>query len=228
MEVNGLVKILLVDDRAENLYALEVILSNKNYLCVKAISGREALKILRREQDFAIILMDVQMPVMDGFETVELIRQIDNLKHVPIIFLTASMDNSVHIFKGYQSGAVDYMIKPLSPEILKAKVAVFVDLYQKTHELLVQKEQIGHLAAIVEFSDDAIVSESLEGTIKSWNKGAEKMFGYTAKQAVGNDISLIIPPEYFNDEKKILERIRNNEIIEQCETVRNKKSGEQF
>ena len=228
MAENSLVKILLVDDLAENLYALEVILSNENYLCVKASSGREALKILHREQGFAIILMDVQMPMMDGFETVELIRQIEKFKHIPIIFLTASMDNSVHIFKGYQSGAVDYMIKPLSPEILKAKVAVFVDLYKKTHELLVQKEQIGHLAAIVEFSDDAIISESLDGTIKSWNKGAEKMFGYTAKQAVGNHISLIIPPEYFNEEKKILERIRNNEIIEQWETVRNKKSGEQF
>lgn len=139
---SGLAKILLVDDRAENLFALEVILSNENYLCVKANSGREALKILQRQNDFAIILMDVQMPRMDGFETVELIRQIEKLKHVPIIFLTASMDTSVHIFKGYQAGAVDYMLKPLSPEILKAKVAVFVDLHKKTHELLAQKEQM--------------------------------------------------------------------------------------
>src|ERR1035437_7435917 len=113
MEENSLVKILLVDDRAENLFALEVILSNKNYLCVRANSGKEALEILNRDQDFVIILMDVQMPVMDGFETVELFRQIENLKYIPIIFLTASMDTSVHIFKGYQVGAVDYMIKPL-------------------------------------------------------------------------------------------------------------------
>lgn len=142
MKANNLVKILLVDDRAENLFALEVILSNENYLCVKASSGNEALKILLHQQDFAIILMDVQMPEMDGFETAELIRETEKLKHVPIIFLTASMDSSVHIFKGYQAGAVDYMIKPFSPEILKAKVAVFVELYKKNHELLVWAEQV--------------------------------------------------------------------------------------
>src|ERR1035437_10100444 len=92
MKANSPVKILMVDDRAENLFALEVTLSDENYLCVRASSGKETLEILNREQDFAIILMDVQMPMMDGFETVELIRQNEKLKHVPIIFLTASMD----------------------------------------------------------------------------------------------------------------------------------------
>jgi signal transduction histidine kinase len=150
MEENRLVKILMVDDWVENLFALEVILSDENYLCVRASSGNEALKILRNEQDFAIILMDVQMPEMDGFETVELIRQIENIKHIPIIFLTASMDNSVHIFKGYQAGAVDYMIKPFSPEILKAKVAVFIELHKKSQELIVQKEQIRKLNETLE------------------------------------------------------------------------------
>jgi len=138
---NSLIKILLVDDLPENLFAIELILSNKNYLCVKANSGNEALKILLHEQDFALILIDVQMPEMDGFETVELIRDIETLKHVPIIFLTASMDNSMHIYKGYQAGAVDYMIKPLNPELLKAKVAVFVDLYLKAHKLLVDNDE---------------------------------------------------------------------------------------
>jgi len=150
MKEKSLVKILMVDDRPENLFALEVILSNENYVCVKAGSGAEALRILRREQGFALILMDVQMPVMDGFETVELIRQIKKHKHVPIIFLTASMDTAVNIFKGYHAGAVDYMIKPLSPEILKAKVAVFVELFKKTHELVVQKEQIKKLNETLE------------------------------------------------------------------------------
>ncbi len=141
MKEKNLVKILLVDDLTENLFALELILADKNYFFVRANSGNEALKILLREQDFAIILMDVQMPEMDGFETVELIREIETVKHVPIIFLTASMDRSAYIFKGYQAGAVDYMIKPLIPEILKAKVAVFVELYLKTHELLIQNEE---------------------------------------------------------------------------------------
>ena len=135
------VNILLVDDLPENLFALELILCNDNYKCVKAHSGNEALKILLHDQDFAIILIDVQMPEMDGLETVELIREIETLKHVPVIFLTASMDNAIHIFKGYQAGAVDYMIKPIIPELLKAKVAIFVDLYTKIYELLVQNEE---------------------------------------------------------------------------------------
>jgi len=141
MKTNSLVKILLVDDLPENLFALELILADKNYFFVRANSGNEALKILLREDDFAIILMDVQMPEMDGFETVELIREIETLKYVPIIFLTASMDRSMYISKGYQAGAVDYMIKPLIPEILKAKVLVFAELYLKTNELLVQNEE---------------------------------------------------------------------------------------
>jgi len=141
MKEKNLVKILLVDDLTENLFALELILANDKYFFVRANSGNEALKILLRDQDFAIILMDVQMPEMDGFETVQLIRDLETLKHVPIIFLTASMDRSMYIFKGYQAGAVDYMVKPLIPEILKAKVAVFVELYLKTHELLLQNEE---------------------------------------------------------------------------------------
>ena len=141
MKVEEPVKILLVDDRQENLLALEVILANKNYELIKAISGKEALKILLNEQDFVLILMDALMPIMDGFETAEIIRQNEKLKRVPIIFLTAQMSTPDNIFKGYQAGAVDYMLKPLSSEILKAKVAVFVDLYRKNKELIVQKEE---------------------------------------------------------------------------------------
>jgi signal transduction histidine kinase len=145
MKESSLVKILMVDDWVENLFALEVILSDENYLCVRASSGKEAIDILNRDQDFSIILMDVQMPMMDGFETVELIRQNENLKRIPIIFLTASMDSSVQIFKGYLAGAVDYLIKPFSPAILRAKMAVFVDLFKKNHELLIQKEEMEQL-----------------------------------------------------------------------------------
>ncbi len=145
METNSPVKILMVDDRPENLLALEVILSNRNYLCVQAGSGLDALRILENETGFAIILMDVLMPGINGFETVELIRKMEDHKLVPVIFLTASMDAIMHVFKGYEVGAVDYMIKPLSPEILRAKVAVFADLYLKTQEILAQKEQVRSL-----------------------------------------------------------------------------------
>jgi len=135
------VKILIVDDKKENLLSLQVILANRGYEFVEAISGKDALRILLKSQDFAIILMDVQMPLMDGFETAELIRQSDKLKHVPIIFLTANMNTQDYIFKGYQAGAVDYMIKPLSAEILLAKVMVFVELYRKNHELQIKEEE---------------------------------------------------------------------------------------
>src|ERR1019366_2639984 len=214
MEANSPVKILLVDDRAENLYDLEVILSNENYLSVRANSGMEALEILRREQDFAIILMDVQMPTMDGFETVEQIRQIEALKHVPIIFLTASMDAAVHIFKGYEAGAVDYMIKPLSPEILRAKVAVFVDLYKKNHELLVQKEQMKRLSSdviaqklisnysrsLIEASRDPLVTINIEGKITDMNQATINITGIEREKLTGTNFF-----DYFTEPQKARE-----------------------
>ncbi|MFV5699697.1 response regulator [Flavobacterium sp. ZT3R17] len=211
MKINSPVKILLVDDLPENLFALEVILSNENYLCVKANSGNEALKILLHQQDFAIILIDVQMPMMDGFETVELIRQIEQLKHVPIIFLTASMDNSSQIYKGYQAGAVDYMIKPLLPEILKAKVAVFVDLYKKNQELLIQAEQLKKLntdlkaqkllskysLSLIEASHDPLFAISPEGKITDMNNASVKVTGISREKLIGTDFF-----DYFTEPQK--------------------------
>jgi light-regulated signal transduction histidine kinase (bacteriophytochrome) len=143
------VKILLVDDKKENLLSLQVILANQGYEFVEASSGKDALRILLKNQDFAIILMDVQMPLMDGFETAELIRQSDRLKNVPIIFLTANMNTTEYIFKGYQSGAVDYMIKPISAEILQAKVMVFAELYKKNRELRIKEEETNALNTII-------------------------------------------------------------------------------
>ncbi len=162
MEAHEPIKILLVDDRPENLHALKVILSDADYTCVKADSGLKAIEILQAEHDFAIILMDVQMPMMDGFEAVELIRKIDSVKHVPIIFLTASMDTSAHIFRGYKAGAVDFMIKPLSAEILRAKVAVFVDLHKKTQELLLQKEQMAFMNEYISAANKVLAVQNIE------------------------------------------------------------------
>ena len=183
------VKILLVDDRAENLFSLEVIFSDENYLCVRANSGKEAVNILSNDEDFAIILMDVQMPWMDGFETVELIRQNKKLQIIPIVFLTASMDSSVQIFKGYLAGAVDYLIKPFSPAILKAKVAVFVDLFKKNQELLEQAEEMKTLnknvaiekllsqytLSIIEAIHDPLFVINPEGIITDMNNASIKI-----------------------------------------------------
>lgn len=152
------VKILIVDDKRENLLSLQVILADRGYEFVEATSGKDALRILLKNQDFSIILMDVQMPLMDGFETAELIRQSDKLKNVPIIFLTANMNTTDYIFKGYQSGAVDYMIKPLSAEILQAKVAVFTELYKKNRELRQREEETSALyAKIIKTNEELAV-----------------------------------------------------------------------
>ena len=142
MEDNSGCKVLLVDDREENLLALEAILRNKsNYEFVKARSGREALKHLLDNQDFCLIIMDVMMPLMDGFETAELIYSREKLQHIPIIFLTA-LDIEENIYRGYKTGAVDYISKPFVPEILRAKVDAFVELSIKSKRLISQEEKL--------------------------------------------------------------------------------------
>src|SRR5713226_8455057 len=131
------VKLLLVDDHAENLLALEAILKAPGVELILARSGAEALRHLL-DADFAAILLDVMMPGMDGFETAALIRQRDRSRHTPIIFLTALGRSEETLFKGYDIGAVDYLVKPILPSILKSKVAVFVQLKRQA-ELLEAK-----------------------------------------------------------------------------------------
>jgi PAS domain S-box-containing protein len=127
-------KLLLVDDRPENLLALEALLEPLGQELVRAQSGEAALRHLLQDE-FAAILLDVQMPGMDGFQTAELIKQRERTRHVPIIFLTAISKDAEHIFRGYGAGAVDYLMKPFDPNILRAKVAVFIELWQKTGEI---------------------------------------------------------------------------------------------
>ena len=135
-------KILLVDDREDNLLSIETILEPAGYTFVKALSGREALKVLLNEFDFALILMDVKMPNLNGFETASLIYQRDKLRHIPIIFITANNYGDEQVFKGYMTGAVDYIYKPINPDLLRAKVGVFIDLYKKNHRLLAQEQKL--------------------------------------------------------------------------------------
>ena len=132
-------RILLVDDRAENLIALEAILSSLNQQLVPVRSGEAALKALLSDE-FAVILLDVVMPGMDGFETAAHIKRRAKTHDVPIIFLTAAGAEPDHAFRGYAAGAVDYIAKPFDPWVLRAKVAVFVDLYMKNRQLREQAE----------------------------------------------------------------------------------------
>src|SRR5215213_7919683 len=134
------VNILLVDDRPDKLLAHEVLLSDleENLVCAK--SGKEALRCLLK-QDFAVILLDVNMPGMDGFETASLIRQRPRSETTPIIFISAVNDTDTHVSRGYSLGAVDYILTPVVPEILRAKIAVFVDLFRKTEQVKRQAEE---------------------------------------------------------------------------------------
>src|SRR5688572_3290172 len=133
-------KILIVDDREDNLLSIESLLEHEGYKIVRASSGREALKILLNQFDFALILMDVQMPNLNGFETATLIYEREKFRHIPIIFITANNYGDENMFKGYQVGAIDFILKPIKPEVLRAKVGLLIDLYNK-NRLLVEQEK---------------------------------------------------------------------------------------
>jgi PAS domain S-box-containing protein len=135
----GPANILLVDDTEENLVALEAILEPLGQNLIKARSGEDALRMLLHE-DVAVILLDVRMPELDGFETAALIKQRGKTRSIPIIFLTAISKDEAQIFRGYSTGAVDYLFKPFNPDVLRSKVGVFIDLYRKTEQLRAQSE----------------------------------------------------------------------------------------
>jgi PAS domain S-box-containing protein len=155
------VNVLLVDDRADKLLALESILSDEGHKVVTARSGAEALRHLLRA-DFAVILLDVNMPEMDGFQTASLIRERPRSEKTPIIFLTAVSDSDTHATRGYSLGAVDYIHMPVQPEVLKAKVAVFVDLYRKGTQIRKQAESM----RIVQEREHALRMEEAAGRLE--------------------------------------------------------------
>src|SRR5262249_5201051 len=138
-------KILCVDDQPANLLALEATLADLGPELVQARSGPEALGCLLKE-DFALILLDVKMPRMDGFETAECIRQRKRCQHTTFIFLTASERDDLQICKGYSLGAVDYLCKPIVPQVLRSKVAVFVDIHRQAVQIKEQADLLHRLA----------------------------------------------------------------------------------
>src|SRR3954468_10977771 len=206
------VEILIVDDRPENLLALEAILEPLGQLLVRAHSGDEALRLLLKH-DFAMILLDVQMPGINGFETARLIKSRERTKYIPIIFLTAISKDEEYVFEGYSVGAVDYMTKPFQPDILRSKVSVFVDLYQKQRQLASQADlireserrelELRHVREIYEsearFSEivgsamDAIVVFDADGLIALFNAAAERMFCAQSEKAVGGNVMQFFP-----------------------------------
>jgi CheY-like chemotaxis protein len=172
-------KALLVDDRRENLLALEAILQGLPVETVAVESGEAALKQLLVE-DFAVILLDAQMPEMDGFEVASHIKRRERTRHVPIIFLTAADRDAQLALRGYAVGAVDYLTKPFDPWVLRAKVSIFVDLWTKNRQLQRQAEtvrqreaQSQRLAAAVDEAG-AILRAGLGGDASDDAKGSAK------------------------------------------------------
>ena len=196
------VKILLVDDAPDNLVSLGAALDTLSEELVYARSGKEALRHLL-EDDFAAILLDVKMPDMDGFETAELIRSRPKSRHTPILFLTG-FKNEEHLFRGYDLGAVDYLFKPIVPEVLRSKVAVFVELSRRADQLQEQAKLLAGQTAtlqkaeqrfrrLLEAAPDAMVICRENGEIVLVNTRTESMLGHSREELLGQHIRLIVP-----------------------------------
>jgi PAS domain S-box-containing protein len=202
----------MVDDRPENLVALEAILEPLGHELVRARSGEEALRQVLAH-DFAVLLLDVQMPQMNGFELAQLIKARERSRHIPIIFLTAISKGEEYVFEGYSAGAVDYLFKPFNPTVLRSKVAVLVDLFLKGEELKEQAERLreserrelelrhrtelleseARFSEIVSQAMDAIISFGEERRVTLFNAAAERMFLCRAADALGRSVDRWLP-----------------------------------
>jgi len=202
------VKILLVDDTPENLVSLEAALDSLGEQLVFARSGREALRYLL-EDNFAAILLDVKMPDMDGFETAELIRSRPRSRNTPILFLTG-YKNEEHLFRGYDLGAVDFLFKPIVPEVLRSKVSVFVELSRKADLLEQQAATLRQQAAtlqkaeqqfrsLLEAAPDSMIICQANGEIALVNTCAEELFGYSRAQLLHRHIRMLVPAWTFEN-----------------------------
>ena len=182
------IRILAVDDVEENLTALEAVLRRDGLEIVKARSGFDALELLLKD-DFALALLDVQMPGMDGFELAELMRGTERTKGVPIMFLTALAVDERRRFRGFEMGAVDYLLKPLDSQILVSKVEVFCELARQRYELARQRDEIGAALARLRAHGDnsplAVIELDSDLRVTNWTRGAERMAGISEHETVG-------------------------------------------
>ncbi|HET7437552.1 MAG TPA: ATP-binding protein [Thermoanaerobaculia bacterium] len=196
------VNILLVDDQPHNLLALESILGESGENLVRAESGKAALRELLNH-DFAVILLDVQMPELDGFETATLIRERERSRDTPIIFLTALSRSETNVFRGYELGAVDYIFKPFHPDILRSKVNVFVELFRKREAFKRQAIELARLSRqnelILNAAAEGVFGVDLQGMTTFVNPAAARMIGRRQSDVAGRDIhALVHPPNRCN------------------------------
>jgi PAS domain S-box-containing protein len=197
MSASSRAKVLLVDDQEENLIALEAVLEPLGQTLVRASSGHDALGHLLRDE-FALILMDVQMPELDGFETAAYIKRREKTRHIPIIFLTAISKELHHVFRGYSAGAVDYVLKPFDPLVLRSKVAVFIDLYEKERAL---RESERRFRTAFEHAPIGIALTTLDGRLVDANRALLTMLNRSHADLLTRDA----PDLVHQDDRPVLD-----------------------
>jgi PAS domain S-box-containing protein len=219
-------RVLLADDNADMREYIRRLLGDN---CeVRAVAdGLLALNEIRNRRP-NLVLADVMMPGLDGFELLRQIRAESSMRDIPVILLSARADERSRI-EGLEAGADDYLIKPFSARELIARVRAnlrLADVRSKAIAAIRESEQrLRWLGSIVESSDEAIVSKNLDGIITSWNTGAERVFGYSAEEAIGQPIMIVIPEDRQSEEREILTRVRRGRRIEHFETMRRRKNG---
>ena len=235
------VSILLVDDEAKNLVALESILESPEYRLVKAQTADEALMALMQDE-FAAIVLDVQMPDLSGIELAKLIKQRKKTQHIPILFLTAYYQEDEHIVLGYDVGAVDYLTKPVNPSVLRSKVGVFVDLFRKTRalaeinsamadEIIERQRAEDRFRLVVESAPNAMVVVSREGMITLVNSQTETLFGYERGELLDKQADILLPSEFSvtaSGFTGVLEGISNDPARRSREIVGRRKDGSEI
>jgi diguanylate cyclase (GGDEF)-like protein/PAS domain S-box-containing protein len=202
---SGAASILVVDDNFGKRLATISVLEALGHHTVEASSGEQALRAVL-QQTFAVILMDVQMPKMDGYETARLIRMRADSEHTPIIFVTSHASDETQISAAYSSGAIDFIFAPIVPDILRAKVSIFVDLFLKSRALqqsLLDVTQLSdqfrdseaHTRSVLDNVADGIVTVRDDGVIESFNRAASELFGYEESEAVGQELATLVSPK---------------------------------
>lgn len=213
MTADEKVNILMVDDQPAKLLSYEVILAELDENLIKATSAREALNVLLKT-DVAVVLMDVSMPELDGFELADMIRNHPRFNKTAIIFISSVHLSDTDKINGYKRGAVDYISVPVIPEVLRAKIGVFVELHRKTRQLerlntdlerlieertdALRRSEAEHRerAELLELATEAIIVRTVEGNIRYWNSGAETLYGWKREEVYGQDLHDLLQSEF--------------------------------